>query len=178
MLSVELFRGIGKVFTSHAERVREAWQRYLAFLQVNHQRRMDEIGRSVLQLYTASDETSLSDLALGVLRLTQEHPVRDFLIGNGLEYQVNSMGRQGSSRLLIWVIDELSNQIGHPPATKLILTGPLRAADVFWQTRLEQPGIPIGEVLLGTQRRCQIRVALRHINPSLLPRDNQRSLSL
>lgn len=166
MLSIESFRGIGRVLTSPAERISETWKRYLAWLEDNHQRRMNEIGGSVFELYTTSDETSLSDLALGVLSFTQEHPVRDFLIGKGLEGQVNSMTQQGSGHLLICVIDKLSNQIDRPPTIKLILTGSLLAADDFWQTRLEQPGIPICEVLVGIQRRGQISASLQHLNPS------------
>lgn len=166
MLSIESFRGgVTRLFTAPAERVSKAWQRYLAILQENHQRRVDEIGLDVFKLYTISDETRLPYLALEVLRLTQEHPSRDLLIGEGLEDQVNNMVRQGRpGHLLIWVIDKLSNQIGHP---SLILTGSLQAADDFWQTHLEQPGIPVNEVLVGIQRRIQISAALQHLNPSI-----------
>lgn len=169
MALVETLRGIPEVLSNPANKLNQAWVELMARVERGRLQELTEIRSNVFMLFTSLDEAQLPNLALRILEATQEHPSLDAILGKVLEVDVEVKAKQGSGTLLKWVVNEVVEQIEHPPTLRLILAEPLAEARNVWESRLDNPGKSIDSTLLVAQRLGQIQISLEQVNGVVLP---------
>lgn len=169
MILTETLRGIPLIFTSPVNKLSQAWAELMARVERDRLQELTAIRSNVFGLFTALDEAQLPNLALRILKATQEHPSLDAILGKVLEDEVDRRARQDSGILLKWVVREVIEQIDHPPTLRSILAEPLAEARDVWESRLDNPGKSIDSALLVAQRLGQIQISLEQVNRVVLP---------
>lgn len=169
MALVETLRCIPLILSNPVNKLSQAWAELMARIERDRLQELAGIRSNVFELFTTLDEAQLPNLALSVLKATQEHPYLDTIMGKALEVDVEVKAELGSGILLKWVVSEVVEQIDHPSTLRLILAEPLAETRNVWETRLGNPDKSIDLTLLAVQRLGQIQISLEQVNRVVLP---------
>lgn len=174
MALTETLRGIPPILSNPVNKLGRAWSELMARVERDRLQELAEIRSNVFMLFTCLDAAQLPNLALRILKATQEHPYMDAILGKALEVDVGVKAKQDSGTLLKWVASEVVEQIDHPPTLRLILAEPLADARSVWEAHLGNPNKSIALTLLAVQRLGQIQISLEQVN-GLIPKPPQNT---
>lgn len=167
MALTETRRGIPLILSNPVNKLSQAWAELMVRVERNRLQELAEIRSNVFELFTSLDEAQLPNLALKILKATQEYPSLDAILGKFLEVDVEVKAKQGSGILLKWVASKVVEQIEHPPTLRLILAEPLAEARSVWENRLGNPDKSTDSTLLAAQRLGQIQTSLMQLDRTI-----------